>query len=252
MTMSFFLSLCLSFLLLSCVSQTLTHCDHDDINCDESKNFVPKNEHDLHAALKHQDLQIETPKSRSHEFEGSAQSLIEEHGLPEIGTRLAYYVMSGDSLSKIAKKIYKNMSKWKNLAKLNSIANPHRIYAGDVIYYELSFESIEFAKSYENSAFDYLIVKKGDSLSNISKRLFGTGDNWRVLWKENPTIKNPDRLFISQKVSFKEYDTLRYLKKSFHNQVNAHKKTRPSKKVSYRVKGHNHAFVSHKTLALLP
>ena len=238
--LSFFFSLGLSFSLLNCVSQKLTPCKNDDNNCHETENFVPKNEHSLNGVLKENGLHKKSQLEKNFSKGDSIQNeYLNEHGLPELGTKLAYYVMSGDSLSKISLKIYNDLSKWKDLAELNQISNPDRIYAGDVVYYVLSDKSKDFARSYENSAFDYLLVKKGDSLSEISKRLFGTSHNWRVLWKENPGIKNPDRLLISEKVSFKEYDTDKYLKKSFHNLVKNSSKILPSSKACSNASFHN-------------
>ena len=41
-----------------------------------------------------------------------------------------YRVKSGDSLSKIAKNVYKDVSLWPEIAKANKLGPPYKIYAG--------------------------------------------------------------------------------------------------------------------------
>ncbi|WP_158998814.1 LysM peptidoglycan-binding domain-containing protein [Pigmentibacter ruber] len=107
---------------------------------------------------------------------------------------LPYYVQAGDNLAKISKKIYGKASSWKKIAELNKLTDANRIYAGDVIYYQLSNESKMFAEKYESAPKAKIIVKRGDTLTSISRAVFGKAKDWRVLWKENPHIVNPDRI----------------------------------------------------------
>ncbi|MES2615195.1 MAG: LysM domain-containing protein [Bdellovibrionota bacterium] len=114
-----------------------------------------------------------------------------------------YYVQSGDNLSKISKKIYGTSSAWKKLAVMNNLKDPNQIYAGDFIHFELAPASKAFAEVYENAPRAKIVVKRGDTLSGVSQTIFGNAGNWRVLWKENPQIKNPDRLVVGSEIYFK-------------------------------------------------
>lgn len=116
---------------------------------------------------------------------------------------LPYYVQAGDNLAKIAKKIYGNFSAWKKIAEINKIVDPNKIYAGDVIYYQLDDKSKMFAEKYENAPRAKILVKKGDTLSHISRAVFGRSKDWRVLWKENPHIKNPDKIREGASIYFR-------------------------------------------------
>lgn len=123
--------------------------------------------------------------------------------VPEMGARLAYNVQRGDTLSIIAKKIYSQMGKWKELASSNKILNANKIYAGDVIYYTLDQSSKAFAESYEGAARSSVTVATGDSLSSIASKVLGSSAAWRSLWKENPQVKNPHLIRVGQVLSFR-------------------------------------------------
>ncbi|KAB8038885.1 LysM peptidoglycan-binding domain-containing protein [Silvanigrella paludirubra] len=116
---------------------------------------------------------------------------------------LPYYVQAGDNLGKISKKIYGDLKSWKKIAEINKIVDANKIYAGDVIYYQLDDKTKMFAEKYENAPRAKIIVKKGDTLSHISKAVFGRSKDWRVLWKENPQIANPDRIKEGTAVYFR-------------------------------------------------
>ncbi|KAB8030866.1 LysM peptidoglycan-binding domain-containing protein [Fluviispira multicolorata] len=116
---------------------------------------------------------------------------------------LAYYVQDGDNLAIIAKKIYGDKKEWIKLAELNNLIDPHKIYAGDVIYYSLTNKTKTFSETYEGAPRAKIIVKKGDTLTHISKAVFGKAKDWRVLWKENPQITNPDKLKVGEVIYFR-------------------------------------------------
>lgn len=116
---------------------------------------------------------------------------------------LPYYVQDGDNLAKISKKIYGKGNGWKKIAEINKLIDPNKIYAGDVIYYQLTSETKVFAEKYEGAPRAKIIVKRGDTLSSISQAVFGKAKDWRVLWKENPHISNPDKLKVGMTVYFR-------------------------------------------------
>lgn len=135
---------------------------------------------------------------------------IQEEGVVEgavpptnLNILMPYYVRSGDSLSKISKKIYGKASLWKEIAESNKISDPDSIHAGDVLYYTLSDKTKEFSNQYENSPRNMVVVKKGETLSHIAKSIFGKASDWRVLWKENPHIQNPNKIDIGEEIYFR-------------------------------------------------
>lgn len=117
-------------------------------------------------------------------------------GLPEMGSKMSYIVLRGDTLSKIATKIYGRASKWVEIADFTALANPKLIYPGDVVYYQLTDETLSFASRYESSARSSVVVRQGDSLSNIAERVLGNPSYWKMIWRQNDSIKNPDTLIV--------------------------------------------------------
>ena len=112
--------------------------------------------------------------------------------LPENGTKMPYHIQKGDTLASISSKIYGNGSRWKELARENNIHDASLIYAGDVILYTLNDKSRSFAEHYESASRKKIVVERGDTLSKISSKVYGTESHWRSIWKDNPQIKNPD------------------------------------------------------------
>jgi nucleoid-associated protein YgaU len=115
-----------------------------------------------------------------------------------------YYVQKKDNLSKLAEKIYGDKNKWKQLAAENNISNPNQIYVGDVIYYKLNEKNLSFYKSQNTTTKNKIVVKKGDTLSSISKIVYGQEKEWRNLWKANPQIMNPDHIKPGEVLIFHE------------------------------------------------
>lgn len=122
--------------------------------------------------------------------------------LPEFGSKMAYVVEPGDTLATIATKVLGDKKAWKEIAALSGITNPNRIYAGDVVYYQLNEKSQAFAQGYEARPRKALTVGPGDTLARISTRVFGNADLWRSIWRENDRIGNPDRLKVGMQVVY--------------------------------------------------
>lgn len=123
--------------------------------------------------------------------------------LPEAGSKMAYYVVRGDTLAEIAQKIYGSRNKWKSLRSENGLTDANKIYPGDVIYFTLNESSKAFAEKYELSNRQVYKVAKGDTLSQLAAKFYGTQGAWRTLWKENPQISNPDRILVGMVISFR-------------------------------------------------
>jgi nucleoid-associated protein YgaU len=123
--------------------------------------------------------------------------------LPEMGSKMAYYVMRGDTLGAIAQKIYGSRKKWKALQAENGLADANKIYPGDVIYFTLDDSSKAFAEKYEIGNRQAYTVSKGDTLSRLAAKFYGTQGAWRALWKENPQVLNPDRIRVGMVLTYR-------------------------------------------------
>lgn len=123
--------------------------------------------------------------------------------LPETGSKMAYHVGHGDTLASIAKRIFGDGGMWKTLASENNLTDANKIFAGDVIYYTLNEKSQGFAESYEGSGVQTVTVGQGESLSQIAKKVYGTEAAWRTLWKQNPTVSNPDHIKVGATLVYK-------------------------------------------------
>lgn len=115
-------------------------------------------------------------------------------GLPEMGSKMPYIVEPGDTLAKIAQKIYGNRDRWHDIQELSNLANPHRIYPGDVVYYQLSDDAVSFANTYESAPRSEVTASGNDTLASIAAKVTGKNINWRVIWRENGHIDTPDKL----------------------------------------------------------
>ena len=123
-----------------------------------------------------------------------AAGAISVGGLPEMGSKMSYVVQRGDTLGRIAAKIYGNSAKWREIAEFSGIENSNLIYPGDLVYYQLTELTTAFASRYENLPRAETQVQKGDTLSTIAGRVLGSSADWKMIWRENDSIDNPDRL----------------------------------------------------------
>lgn len=145
-------------------------------------------------------------------------------GLPEMGAKMAYVVQQGDTLSKIAGRVYGDMKRWRELADLTGVANPSRIYPGDVIYYALDDSSKAFAHTYESLSRGVTMVQDGDTLATISKRIFGKHRNWKSIWRQNDMIDDPDNLTPGTTIYYVTQDQLSAaLKKNVSEKITVNK-----------------------------
>ncbi len=124
--------------------------------------------------------------------------------LPEMGSKMAYVVESGDTLAKIAVKIYGDQKRWRDIAGLSGIDNPNHIYPGDLVYYTLDEQSQNFAQNQDNLKRGHETVRSGDTLASISKRVYGTSKLWKHIWRQNDHIDNPDKLIVGMSVFYVE------------------------------------------------
>jgi nucleoid-associated protein YgaU len=115
-----------------------------------------------------------------------------------------YVVQAGDSLSKIAGKIYGSMNRWQEIAQANSIGGSYTIHPGDTIRFSADTPKSEaFADRFESLPRDVVVVKKGDSLSKIAKSIYGKAHYWKVLMTLNEdTISSPNQIAIGAKLTY--------------------------------------------------
>ena len=122
--------------------------------------------------------------------------------LPEPGTKMPYIVQPGDTLGDIAQKIYGDRKMWSEIAQLSNLSNPNRIYAGDVVYYQLSETTQTFAQANESVQRMEVTVNPGDTLVTIAQRVLGSTKYWKPIWKENHNITNPDQLEVGSTIYY--------------------------------------------------
>ena len=103
---------------------------------------------------------------------------------PTQPTTQTYTVKSGDTLSSIASKYG---TTYQELARINGISNPNKIYPGQVL-------KIGGGSSIPST--EYYIVKSGDTLSAIAKK-YGTTVNQLASWNN---IANVNKIYVGQKL----------------------------------------------------
>ncbi len=103
-----------------------------------------------------------------------------------------YTVRTGDTLMKIAYKLYGDLDRWKEIHEWNraKLANANKLEKGMVLSVEP--ETNGHAPGLPNS----YKIKKGDTLAGIADEVYGKASKWRKLQKFNAKlIKNPNRIF---------------------------------------------------------
>lgn len=115
------------------------------------------------------------------------------------GNQRLYIVQRGDTLSSIARKIYGDAALWNELAATNGISNANAIYPGDPIKFASNAYSKDFEATYDNIAKNTVTVQRGDTLSSISKQIFGDSGEWKVLYTMNKSeIADPNTIAPNQ------------------------------------------------------
>ena len=89
--------------------------------------------------------------------------------IPYMGTSMEYTIQSGDTLAKIAEQYGTTVEA---LAKLNGIADPDKIWAGDVIKIPVyaSTMPMPIPEIHDDDRMIKYIVQEGDTLWKIAKR----------------------------------------------------------------------------------
>ncbi|MFZ9595381.1 MAG: LysM peptidoglycan-binding domain-containing protein [Bdellovibrionia bacterium] len=106
-----------------------------------------------------------------------------------------YQVIQGDTLMKIAFKLWGDPFGWRKLYQQNRsiISNPDLIYPGAQLTYSVPLPD---QKNQPNPGRPYL-VKKGDTLLTISQQVYGTAKKWKHLLNHNKNaIRNPEKIIV--------------------------------------------------------
>lgn len=134
-----------------------------------------------------------------------------------------YRSEAGDTFQTIAKRFYGSSEAWRIVAKANSNIDPNKFGPGTVLHLPVDPENIQGKVAREDPtvedetsdaptvaqtdnglehaspppiptpAFTEYIVQRGDTLSGISKSVYGRATLWRVIADANPSV-DPDRL----------------------------------------------------------
>lgn len=145
-----------------------------------------------------------------------------------------YVVQAGDTLPKIAMKVYGDPNRWQDLMVINNIENGNRIFVGQKLKTasadsnvaadnnqmasaqsseeervipdheidecpspSISADAAEADASFYGQTGGEYIVQSGDTLGAIAKRILGSSRRWREIARANPNV-NPNRLMVGQ------------------------------------------------------
>lgn len=131
-------------------------------------------------------------------------------GLPEMGSKMSYLVVRGDSLSKISAKIYGNFRRWRELAENSGIDNPEKIYPGDLVYYQLTKQSLAFARTYERTPRHSIAIKTQEILHTIAENVYSPSADRRSIQRQNHHIAK-DGLLIKEATAHNSKKTQLFL-----------------------------------------
>jgi nucleoid-associated protein YgaU len=103
-----------------------------------------------------------------------------------------YEVQGGDTLMKIAFKVYGDVYQWRKVLDDNSdrISDPGRLVKGTQLKVD-NAPNEDYYNGYER-----YLIKSGDTLGFISDDVYGTKKKWKQLWQMNDgLVKDPNRIY---------------------------------------------------------
>ncbi len=108
-----------------------------------------------------------------------------------------HQVAKGESLWQISLKYYNDGYKWVEIAKVNKLANPDLIEAGQT----LVIPELELKETPTSILTSEHMVVKGDNLWKIAVRAYADGYQWVKIWEANKTkIVNPNLIEVGTKL----------------------------------------------------
>lgn len=132
---------------------------------------------------------------------GNVSQTEEESKIAKENT-ITYTVTAGDTLYKIAQKMYGDRKFWKKIYVDNKdvLKNPNRIYIGQklTIYFDADTTQQQNETGNTLSANSYMI-KPGDTLWKIAQKVYKKGYYWKNIYEANrKTIKSPEKIRVGQ------------------------------------------------------
>jgi nucleoid-associated protein YgaU len=121
-----------------------------------------------------------------------------------------YQIQKGDTLMQIAFKLYGDVSRWRELKKLNGnlkLAANEALQKNTSIKYKVPAEP--FVWNPEGKPY---IIKNGETLGTISNSVYKTPKKWKAIWNNNkPLIKNPNVIYTGFTIYYKETQMANYV-----------------------------------------
>lgn len=117
---------------------------------------------------------------------------------------ITYTVAAGDTLSKIALKMYGNRKFWRKIYADNKdvLKNPNRIYVGQklTLYFDPDETQNQSDADSTVKANTY-VIKPGDTLWKIATKLYKKGYYWKNIYEANrKIIKSPEKIRVGQMI----------------------------------------------------
>lgn len=117
---------------------------------------------------------------------------------------ITYTVAAGDTLSKIALKMYGDRKFWRKIYADNKdvLKNPNRIYVGQklTLYFDPDETQNQSDADSTVKANTY-VIKPGDTLWKIATKLYKKGYYWKNIYEANrKTIKSPEKIRVGQMI----------------------------------------------------
>jgi nucleoid-associated protein YgaU len=107
-------------------------------------------------------------------------------------------VQPGDSLWKLAKQNLGKGLRWRDLLAVNpSIVDPNHINAGTKVVLPSDSTS---PVAHTSVATSKIVVRSGDTLWKLAETHLGHGAAWTCFVQANPTLKNPQVIFVGQEL----------------------------------------------------
>ncbi len=114
-----------------------------------------------------------------------------------------YTIQSGDNFSKLGERFYGSESAWVDIAQANPTVDPEALKVGQVIRlprpqdvgrtFKLAPDEQTQVPPPSDGPPNVIVVEKGDTLSDISQRAYGTARHWRAIYEANrDKLKSPD------------------------------------------------------------
>jgi len=135
---------------------------------------------------------------------------------PENNKPVIYKIKRGDTLAKIAGKIYGDSNKWRIIRDANPDINPKNLKPGDEIKIPQNDAAVvkpkptlplQPAPCEKYDCYEHTI-EPGESLMSVSNLYYGTHQKWRIIAKANHIGKKTD-LTIGQKIKIPKTDKFR-------------------------------------------